>query len=312
MRERKNFAERAKVLKSDEAKKKYFLVYEGKDTELIYFDAIERLKEAIGINPLIEFVPIVRSYSEEGWSNPKKILDRMIQNIEEAKTGNVSYETLLNWLMDYFQDEGYIFNNRSLAKSVWNTLKWICTEKLQVTLDSIVDNIYAACEHIVSAVEEEFIIENIINDLPKIINYSALTYSEGLDKVCFIVDRDKDSFTFKQYQYVLEQCRKRGFGFYLTNPCFEFWLLMHFDDVTEIDEVKLLDNPIVPGKRRYSEQELRKRIFNYKKSKYNADALVKNIDRAIENEKKFCEDIEKLEKSVGSNIGLLITEMRSK
>ena len=36
MRESRTFAERTKVLKSDEALKKYFLVYEGSDTELIY------------------------------------------------------------------------------------------------------------------------------------------------------------------------------------------------------------------------------------------------------------------------------------
>lgn len=135
MREKKNFAERTKVLTSDEVRKKYFLVYEGKDTELLYFDAIEILKDKVGINPLIELVPIIRSYSEEGWSNPKKILDRMVKNLEEAKSGNISYETLLNWLMDYFKDEGYIVNNRPLAKNMWKTLTWICEDKIGVTLN---------------------------------------------------------------------------------------------------------------------------------------------------------------------------------
>lgn len=50
MREGRTFAERTKVLKSDEAIKKYFLVYEGSDTEVIYFDAIRFLREDIGIN----------------------------------------------------------------------------------------------------------------------------------------------------------------------------------------------------------------------------------------------------------------------
>ena len=72
MRENRTFAERTKVLKTDEANKKYFLVYEGSDTEVIYFDAIRSLREDIGINPLIELIPIIRSFSEEGWSNPKK------------------------------------------------------------------------------------------------------------------------------------------------------------------------------------------------------------------------------------------------
>ena len=63
MRERRTFAERTKVLKSDEVIKKYFLVYEGSDTEVIYFDAIRSLSEDIGINPLIELIPIIRRFS---------------------------------------------------------------------------------------------------------------------------------------------------------------------------------------------------------------------------------------------------------
>ena len=85
MRESRTFAERTKALKSDEAIKKYFLVYEGSDTEVMYFDAVHLLREDIGINPLIELIPIIRSFSEEGWSNPKKILDRVIQNLIESK-----------------------------------------------------------------------------------------------------------------------------------------------------------------------------------------------------------------------------------
>ncbi len=40
----------------------------------------------------------------------------------------------------------------------------------------------------------------------------------------------------EQYDYVLEQCNIRKYGFYITNPCFEFWLLMHFDDVNRLKD----------------------------------------------------------------------------
>ncbi len=310
MREKRSFAERTKVLSSDEARKKYFLVYEGKDTELIYFDAMNELREEIKINPLIELVPIIRSYSEEGWSNPKKILERMIQNIEENQSGKISYETLLNWIMEYFNDEGYIVNNRPLAKSMWKTLTWICEEKLNVTLDMLIGNLQDTCEKIICFLEQESGLDNLMEDVTKIITYGNLTYEAGLDKVCFIVDRDRKSFTDKQYDYVLEQCRKRGFGLYLTNPCFEFWLLMHFDDVIELDKEQLLENPFVTYERRYSEQELRKRIPGYNKAKYDARKLIKSVDVAINNEKEFCESIDELKYVIGSNIGLLICEMR--
>ena len=71
MREKRDFAKRSGVKDSREVLKKFFLVYEGKNTEDIYFDGIADYRKEIGINPLIELVPVVRSYSEEGWSNPK-------------------------------------------------------------------------------------------------------------------------------------------------------------------------------------------------------------------------------------------------
>ena len=86
-------------------RKKYFLVYDGKETEEIYFEGVNQNRSMIGINPLIELVPVVRSYSEEGWSKPKKIVDRMLLNLKESRLGTVSYETLLNWFMDYLYEE---------------------------------------------------------------------------------------------------------------------------------------------------------------------------------------------------------------
>lgn len=310
MRERKQFAERTKVLASDEVRQKYFLVYEGENTELIYFDTIAKLRQDLKLNPLIELVPIVRSYHEEGWSNPKKIVDRMIQNLEERDSGKVSYETILNWILDYLQHEGTVARNRTLAKSIWNTLEWICHEKLGVSLDMATGDVQSTCERIIFLLEKEADLENLMEDVSEIISYGNLTYAEGLDKICFIVDRDKKSFTTIQYQYVMAECRKRNFGLYLTNPCFEFWLLMHFEDIMALDEKKLLENPLVTSKRRYTEQELRNRLPGYEKSQYDAFALIKNIDIAIKNESSYCEDLGKLESTIGSNIGLLIGEMR--
>lgn len=112
------------------------------------------------------------------------------------------------------------------------------------------------------------------------------------------------------FEQVKKKCREKGFGFYITNPCFEFWLLMHFDEVFRLDKEKLLENSKVITKRRYTEQELRKLLPNYRKSKYDTKTLIGRIDKAIENEKEFCENVELLEHTVGSNIGLLIEEMR--
>lgn len=310
MREKRCFAERTRVLESDEVKKKYFLVYEGKDTEAIYFEAIEALKQKIGISPLIEVIPVIRSYSEDGWSNPQKILERMIQNISEVETGKISYETLLNWIMAYFQENGVLKRNGPLAKSYWNTMQEICRNKLNVKLDNIIEDLPNDCKIIVDILKKEQQIENVVCDISIIINNSSITFSKDVDKICLIVDRDHKSFTEEQYENVLEQCTIRNYGFYVTNPCFEFWLLMHFDDVKDLDSEMLKNNPKITSCRRYCEQELRKRIPGFSKSKYDAAKLVQNLHKALENEKLFSENIIELKDSIGSNVGILITEMK--
>ena len=81
----------------------------------------------MGIDPLIELIPVMRSYSEDGWSNPKKILDRVIENLEEDRTGRLTYESLLNRIMDYFYDEKILTTNRVQSDAVWNLMRDACT-----------------------------------------------------------------------------------------------------------------------------------------------------------------------------------------
>lgn len=310
MREKRIFIERTRFLKTDEAKKKYFLVYEGECTEDRYFKAAELLRKEIGINPLIELVPIIRSYSEMGWSNPKKIVDRICKNVDESASGSISYETLLNWIMEYFQEEELFKNNREFEKYFWATLLTISQDVMHVGLQDTIFNLKDSCKQILDLLKEKTGLHTLVTDINHIIGKCNITYAAEFDKVCFIVDRDRDSFIESQYDKVLEICRERKFGLYLSNPCFEFWLLLHFDDVDELDNEKLLENPFVTGKHKYAEHELRKRIRGYNKSHYNALKLVEKVDIAIVNEKGYCEDIEQLKNKIGSNVGILITELR--
>jgi|LSQX01.1.fsa_nt_gb hypothetical protein len=313
MRESRTFAERTRMSEIDRTVKKYFLVYEGSNTEQIYFNAVNGARTTIGISPIIELIPIVRSYSEEGWSNPKKILDRIIKDIDESKTGLISYETMLNRIMDYFNEEK-VFSTEKANTTVWDLMKYICEEKICKSMNEVVDDVETECTNILLQLKEELKTENIILDISEVIEKGGITYAEDFDKICLIVDRDRESFIStpqnNQYLYVLNKCIEKKFGFYVTNPCFEFWLLLHFDEVFALDRNKLLLNPKVTAKRRYAEDELRRVFPKYKKACYNAGILVNSVDRAIENEKKFCEDIMELEKCLGSNLGKLIDEMR--
>lgn len=118
---------------------------------------------------MIELVPMTRSYSEEGWSNPKKILDRVMENLHESKTGQISYETLMNWVMDYFHDEGILTTSKVRKISMWQTLEWFCAQKLGVDKSDVVDDLEKTCGEIARYLEEEASMENVIDDIPKII-----------------------------------------------------------------------------------------------------------------------------------------------
>lgn len=313
MREKRKFGKRTELLKSDEVNKKYLLVFEGKKTELIYFNAINDLRDKISINPLIQLIPIIRSYSEEGWSNPKKILDRMIKNLEENKTGCFSYETLCNWIIEFLYDETTIKIDYRM-EYIWELLKLICRDEIGSSFNLDVEDLEESCLKILNILSNKIKIESLVEYIPMILKNGSLTFDDKFDKICFIVDRDRDSFFAKkdnnQYKYVLDKCREKGFGLYVTNPCFEFWLLLHFDTVFEINKELLLKNSKVNAGMNFAEQELRKIFRNYKKSLYDASYFVERIDKAINNEKYFCEDIEELENKLGSNVGLLIEELR--
>ena len=314
MREKRKFAERTRISKEDRTIKKYFLVFEGNRTEEIYFNAINELKDKIGINPLIEIISIERTYTEEGWSNPKKILEQLLKDLEEIENGKISYKTLVDKIIEIIMEDEKI--SSKILKEI-SSEKMIENIKNDIeSLDNIVENVEEDCEFLLNMIIKKLFltieeIPNILETVLKNIENKQITYSEDIDKMCLIVDRDKKSFKEEQYNYVKEECKKKNFKLYVTNPCFEFWLLLHFDEVHLINKEKLLENKRASLKVRFVESELKK-YFPYNKNKYNAELLIEKIDLAIENEKKFCENIEELKDKLGSNIGLLIKELKEK
>ena len=314
MRERKNFAERTRISKEDRTRKKYFLVCEGNRTEGIYFNTINELKDKIGINPLIEIISIERTYTEEGWSNPKKILEQLLKDLEEIENGKISYKTLVDKIIEIIMEDEKI--SSKILKEI-SSEKMIENIKNDIeSLDNIVENVEEDCEFLLNMIIKKLFltieeIPNILETVLKNIENKQITYSEDIDKMCLIVDRDKKSFKEEQYNYVKEECKKKNFKLYVTNRCFEFWLLLHFDEVHLINKEELLENKRASSKVRFVESELKK-YFPYNKNKYNAELLIEKIDLAIENEKRFCEDIERLKNELGSNVGLLIQELKGK
>ncbi|MGM9942229.1 MAG: hypothetical protein ACI32N_09620 [Bulleidia sp.] len=169
MREKKSFAQRTETRKTDEARKKYFLVFEGDKTEELYFEEVSANRNKLGIDPLIELVPVVRSFSETGWSNPKKIVDRILDNLKESRTGYISYETLLNRIMDLLENEGTLTNGTKKAKIFWDTLRSICEEELHVKLIDSVSDLEKTYQMIAESFSRDAINGTLVDTVPQII-----------------------------------------------------------------------------------------------------------------------------------------------
>ena len=308
MREKKRFAERSSKSENLTPKKKFFLVFEGEKTESIYFNAIEKYREKLRINSVVQFIPIIRDFSEKGYSNPKKIIECLDRRLLECKTGILSYDTICNCIINYLDENNLMSANNLSKKMVWTTLENTLHEGGKDICD-LVGDLKEACDFLYLELCK-FSWGKVLSDLDNMIQKERLSYEAGFDKMCIVVDRDKESFTSEQFTEVLKKCSEKNYSLYVSNPCFEFWLLLHYDGVTELDKNKLKENAKVSRNKRYVELELHKKMKGYKKTKYD-DSIALNVDKAIKNMFKFCYDEKKLIDSVGTNLGRLIEELRS-
>lgn len=312
MRIAKQFGERKTVLSSSEPKRKYIFAYEGSLTERLYFEGVSFNKENLGISALLDMNPLVRSISESGWSHPKKLLECLIDYLRQAKDAEYKVSNIIDlaveYLYEHHKDHFCEFSKQSLYSFFISWLK----NKCNLSPNDMVKSLSSIIKELNICVKQKLSISDFINSFENYICDQQMTYDSEIDRVCIIIDRDRQSFSEQQYDSVVQTCNENKFKLYITNPCFEFWLLMHFNEVHQLYTEKLLKNPKVTSKRRYTEDELRKLVRGYKKNNIQFNAFSDKIDTAIKNEKSFTEDISGLKNRIGSNIGILLLELREK
>ncbi len=305
MRIQKIFGERSQ--KEREAARKFYLVYEGSKTEAKYFEGIEQNKTLLNIDSLIEILPILRSYNEQDWSNPKKILDKLVEYVCEKNCDKLTKSSFVDKVIDWLLEEQIISEKGVYTK---DNLKPIILNLFDGEPDLL--DLKEATKVASNFLIKELSISDSIIQIEDYIKRQFVTYEEGHDKICLIADRDKQSFKEDQFDYVVNTCNEKGYEFYISNPCFELWLLMHYDEIFDMDKEKLLANPkeTPRAKKRFLEKQLSLLMKGYNKNNLNFEKLIMRIGKAIKNEKKFCENIENLKTDLGCNIGLLIEQMK--
>ena len=131
-----------------------------------------------------------------------------------------------------------------------------------------------------------------------------------------VLDRDWRSHTADQMNRVIQRCKEKNYLCYITNPCLEFWLLLHVSDVKSeyakcLDQI--LDNKVDDKGNSFVSNLLHEKTGQRKciQLKTFESCYLPNIDLAIERAKSFAPWDELLEK-IGSNLWELFDLLRRK
>lgn len=273
-------------------KPKFFIASEGNTTEPKYF---EKLNQST-ISENVTIINILRDYANLGNSNPTYItnlLKQFLSNVGEETTVLELKNRISNWVHE---------NPNKIDKN-----------KVFLELDNIYKNDeyrihYSDLEQLFMKLFKSDIYKDIAENFTLYFLAQDFTYSETTDSLNMVIDRDKSSFTENQYDDVVDFCNKNNVNLYVSNPCFEFWLFLHFDEIKFENREKLLENPKVNSSRRYIEKRLNE-ICGYRKNKFLFEKFEPQIKKAILREKEYEENIFKLKDSLGTNVGKLVEKI---
>ena len=323
-----------------EGLRNYYLAFEGR-TEYLYFKGIKENRSLLKIPQKIDLQLMDRYDQEAGQTKASSIIEGMLEYKHALKTGEFKVKLFVNTIVqqvyDFFKGDDMGHEERENFKSALYSLQ-----------DNVVKNIIfdtSVCDGtIITSEEKAFRLceDSIISKYPPIKGYLSQpnslkldTFDESMDVFCLIMDRDRSpSRDERYYSKIIERCKDKinPIELYITNSAFEFWLILHFDNSRKLSpeiKQKILANKKITKKikgkditRNYAEwylqdtlrAEYKMRYFNiyYSKTRIFFDEYYRdNIDAAIVNcNDCYTTNIDKLENSLGSNLGILINKIR--
>ena len=289
--------------------RQYILAFEGMKTEPQYFDGIRKYADTIGINAAaIRCIPLVRSTPEEGFSHPEHgCLPLLEKCISEYQNGEMSIETLAVHIIDWAADICIIKRkeNQKYLAAVKNQIIERFSQDGHTKeetipyseIEPIAKKGYEHLKHILQCELAEKQYTQYIDAIRK-----EMLHISKNDIACLIIDRDPKSFSKEAYTNVQNRCRDKKIQLIVSNPQFEFWLLLHFTDAAEYDKEQLQKN------QGYLLSKLREKIGHDPKRVIFTQYL-NNVKTAILNEHNYAETLDELQDHLGSNVGTLLSDL---
>lgn len=308
MRREKIFGQRTGV--SREVKSKIFLVFEGEKTEVKYFEGVREAGTDIGLSQAVEIHMIFRSAKNQHISHPKRILEMLERHVGEVQEG-ITYLALEEKIGDFLiYDEGMCEGSLVSKEDLCKEIKGFFENCYPESSDQIVEDIKVVVKHIGGYLEEKYGMDKIADRLECYIEEAGITIDLDIDKLCIIVDRDRGSFKDLQYERVCAICRERGYNLFVSNPCFELWLLLHHLELKDLNSTQLKENRKV-SKRTYTERKLLEVLATYNKCNLRFSDFQEKIQNAITNAASGPVDVGVLKESSGTNVGELMRLLMS-
>ncbi|EOR20427.1 RloB family protein [Clostridium sartagoforme] len=309
MRIPKKYGERTLHFKSEQIEKpKYIFVYEGQETEAQYFQGIIDNRGILNINPLIDLQPILRSHLELTKSHPVNILSYLERYLENYYSIDMISNKIVDFCIEILDvKDNSIYTSKMLNEDIIRYLCYISEKDTNEIINFTSETLIGLAKYL----EDKIQLTDQIDSIIEYIEDQEIVYNKDIDKICLIIDRDCGNVKPNQYDLILEKCRNKGINLYVTNPNFEFWLYLHTREVLFEDHIDLLENRRT-GKKRYLERRLSDAFEGYRKDYIKFDRFLPKLDIAIEQEKQFCEDLIGLKTELGSNVGILISQLKNK
>lgn len=263
-------------------KRQYIVFAEGVETEKLYFESLSRSKRKKE-DIIIKYLD--RWKVNSGRSNQLSVVLDVIDYVKKVK------------------DEKQI-NKRGL-ENLFNKL----VENLKVEeLPEITHQLSKLTEDFPSMFNSKESIQS------QLFSYITLTnFDSEFDKIFIILDRDRHSFTKEQFDRVLTESREHNINLGITNPCFEFFLLLHFDDINDLDSDELIENKKT-GRKTFVEKQLNDCLKkhtkkSFKKNNYDTEFFISQTETALNNSQYFETNNNKLKNNLGSSVVNIVNEM---
>ena len=263
-------------------RKIYFISVEGVATEVEYLQGLSDYRTELSINALVN-IEVLRRKTKDGYSAPEQVIELLEEYLSLREAGNNIFPDIPDEIKNNFSPDFiqlYIETPGSICPKERNRFELA----LRKTGYDLAYRKYLS------------------------------KYTNNFDEFCILIDRDAGSHSSEDMDFILQYCKEKKYRCFITNPCFEFWLLLHFSDVYEeySDQLDLIrENKKVSNAHTFVSNELSVKAHHGKKGIAFKEKYLPHIEEAIIRASKFASDNEALITDIGCNIWILIKEMQS-